>query len=164
MWKQVSSPGRDCWLTKMFPYWLLVRGLKREHTRKTWCLPPAELQCVRSSRELHRNCGGFQNEAVASACTAENTPKPTELELLKITLSLALHMCISVCLCVGYVHVKSEDGTGYPEAGVVGSREMPPHWCWEPLVMAEPFLHPQEFATLKWQASLCRTFKKENWP
>lgn len=90
-----------------------------------WCLPPAEMQCVRSSRELHRNCGGFQNEAVTSACTAENTLKPTELELLKITLFLALHMCISVCLCVGYVHVKSEDGIGYPEAGVAGSREMP---------------------------------------
>lgn len=56
----------------------------------------------------------------------ENTLTPTELERLKITLSLALHTCISVCLWVGYVHVKSEDGIGYPEAGVVGSREMPP--------------------------------------
>lgn len=34
-------------------------------------------------------------------------------------------MCISVCLCVGYMHVKSEDGIGYPEAGVAGSCEMP---------------------------------------
>lgn len=56
---------------------------------------------------------------------AENTLKPTELELLKITLFLVLQMCISVCLCVGYMHVKSEDGIGYPEAGVAGSREMP---------------------------------------
>lgn len=63
---------------------------------------------------------------MASACTVENTLTPTEPERLKITLSLALHTCISVCLCVGYVHVKSEDGIGYPEAGVVGSREMPP--------------------------------------
>lgn len=86
------------------------------------CLPPAELQCVCSSRELHRNCGGFQNEAVASA---ENTLKPNELELFKITLFLVLHMCISVCLCMGYMHVKSEDGISYPEAGVAGSREMP---------------------------------------
>lgn len=54
--------------------------------------------------------------------SAENTLKPNELELLKITLFLVLHMCISVCLCVGYMYVKSEDGISYLEAGVAGSR------------------------------------------
>lgn len=62
---------------------------------------------------------------MALACIAENTLKPTELELLKITLFLVLHMCISVWLCVGYMHVKSEDGISYPEAVLVRSHEMP---------------------------------------
>lgn len=34
-----------------------------------------------------------------------NVLKSPELEPLKVMLFLVLHMCIRVCLCVGYMHV-----------------------------------------------------------
>lgn len=62
------------------------------------------------------------------------------------------------------MHVKSEDGLVTRKLELWGVVRCPPHWCWEPLVMAEPFLHPQEFVTLKCVELLKKKIDLKNAP